>query len=100
MIWSLEEFKFDVIYFYKALIMTNYFKFLKNMLLIIYWYIFINYFNLVINNLIVIFTDFKKMMIYDLRLLIIINFEYFTIYFLIIIKITKRSVKLSKLFIS
>ncbi len=80
--------------------MTNYFKFLKNMLLIIYWYIFINYLNLVIYNLIVIFTDFKKMMIYDLRLLIIINFEYFTIYFLIIIKITKRFVKLSKLFIS
>ena len=100
MIWSLEEFKFDVIYFYKALIMTNYFKFLKNMLLIIYWYIFINYLNLVIYNLIVIFTDFKKMMIYDLRLLIIINFEYFTIYFLIIIKITKRFVKLSNLFIS
>jgi hypothetical protein len=80
--------------------MTNYFEFLKNMLLIIYWNIFIDYLNFIMYDLIVIFTDHLKMMIDDLRLLIFTNFEYFTIYFLIIIKITKRSVKLFKLFIN
>ena len=55
--------------------MTNYFEFLKNMLLIIYWNIFIDYLNFIMYDLIVIFTDHLKMMIDDLRLLIFTNLQ-------------------------